>query len=291
MLIGAPAGRGAGPAGQGGPVHSARVVTWNLWWRFGDWRARQDGVLRVLSEVQPDVCGLQEVWDTPGENQAETLARELGLHWTYAPSPAPQRWQRRTGDPAGVGNAVLSRWPLADVRVRHLPAAPDELDGRLVLHAALDTPAGVLPFFTTHLSSSPAGSALRCEQVRHVARFVAAHSGHALPAVVTGDLNAEPDSDEVRLLCGSKTAPAAPGVVLIDAWRYADRTDPGWTWDRRNPHLAQTGVLDARIDYVLVGLPARAGHGVVRSVGLVGQGPPGAPWPSDHLGVRVELQL
>ena len=42
-----------------------------------------------------------------------------------------------------------------------------------------------------------------------------------LPVVVLGDMNAEPDSDEIRLLCGHKTAPAREGFVLVDAWRYA----------------------------------------------------------------------
>jgi endonuclease/exonuclease/phosphatase family metal-dependent hydrolase len=273
-------------------MHRARVMTWNLWWRFGNWRARQEGILRVLSDVQPDVCGLQEVWAGPDGNQAETLARELGLHWVYAPSPAPQHWQRRIGDgDTGVGDAVLSRWPLTGRHVRRLPEGPGEPDGRSALHVDVQTPAGVLPFVTTHLSSAPGGSALRCEQVRALAGFVAAHDTAGLPAVVTGDLNAEPDSDEVRLLCGSKTAPAAEGLVLIDAWRYSDPADPGWTWDRRNPHLATTGVLDARIDYVLVGLPRAPGRGVVRSVAVVGHGRPGEAWPSDHLAVRADLQL
>jgi hypothetical protein len=53
--------------------------------------------------------------------------------------------------------------------------------------------------------------------------------------VVTGDLNAEPDADEIRLLGGYKTAPVVPGLVLVDAWSYVDPMTPGWTWDRRRP--------------------------------------------------------
>jgi endonuclease/exonuclease/phosphatase family metal-dependent hydrolase len=87
---------------------------------------------------------------------------------------------------------------------------------------------------------------VRCEQARAVAEFVAAHSGStygatgegaghgsgrgrrsgrgpAHPPVLTGDFNAVPDSDEMRLLGGMRTAPAEPGQVLLDAWEYAGR--------------------------------------------------------------------
>ena len=50
-----------------------------------------------------------------------------------------------------------------------------------------------------------------------------------------------------------KTAPVVPGLVLVDAWRYADPMSPGWTWDRPNPYVAATGEPSARIDNVLVG--------------------------------------
>src|SRR5262249_56769523 len=74
------------------------------------------------------------------------------------------------------------------------------------------------------------------------------------PPVLTGDLNAEPGSDELRLLGGLLTAPAVPGLVLIDAWRYADPGDPGFTWHHRNGYQADSLIPDSRIDYVLVGL-------------------------------------
>lgn len=113
--------------------------------------------------------------------------------------------------------------------------------------------------------------------------------GPGVPAGGTGDLNAEPDADEIRLLGGHKTAPVVPGLVLVDAWRYADPMSPGWTWDRRNPYVAATGEPSARIDYVLVGLPAASGAGQVRSVRLIGDRPVHGIWPSDHAGVLAEL--
>ena len=268
-----------------------RVASWNLWWRFGPWEQRRDAVAAVLADARPDVCGLQEVWAGRGDHLAALLAERLGMHWAWTPSPAPERWQQRLGDPAmQIGNAILSRWPITEQASQPLPADPVADDGRTVLFARTQTPTGPLPFVTTQLTSAIGQSAVRCRQVAALCRFVAAHTNPDFPPVVTGDLNAEPDADEIRLLGGHKTAPVVPGLVLVDAWSYADPMSPGWTWDRRNPYVAATGEPSARIDYVLVGLPTASGAGRVRSVRLIGDRPVDGVWPSDHAGVLAELQ-
>ncbi len=205
--------------GGGAEARPLRVLTWNLWWRFGPWERRREAISAVLEDLRPDICGLQEVWSVPDENFAASLARDLGMHWTWVPSPAPQEWQRRIEDQTvEIGNAVLSRWPIIDRKDLRLPAedVPDE--GRTALYALLDAPGGNVPFFTTQLNSAPDQSAIRRGQVVALARFVAEHATPGFPPVVTGDFNAEPDSDEARLLGGHKTAPVVPGQVLVDAW-------------------------------------------------------------------------
>ncbi|MEG3627309.1 endonuclease/exonuclease/phosphatase family protein [Streptomyces poriticola] len=268
-----------------------RVVTWNLWWRFGPWQERRKAILAVLRDLEPDVVGLQEVWDADGENLAEWLAGELDLHCAWGPSPAPERWQRRIGDDTvGVGNAVLSRWPVLEQAVLRLPAPAELDDGRLALYARLDAPGHRVPFFTTHLTSPSHASAVRREQVAALAGFVAARRlGTDFPAVVTGDFNAWPDSDEIRLLGGYRTAPAVPGLVLLDAWEYADPTAPAATWDPANPYVAPRGDPAVRIDYIHVGPPGPAALGSVRAVRRAGVGPVDGVWPSDHAAVVADL--
>ncbi|MFI1013894.1 endonuclease/exonuclease/phosphatase family protein [Streptomyces sp. NPDC020965] len=275
--------------GAGG--NGVRVLTWNVWWRFGPWEQRQKAILTVLRELRPDVVGLQEVWAQGGENLAEWLAEELGMHWTWAASTAPERWQNHLGDSTvDFGNAVLSRWPILDRAVARLPAADGDDDGRLALYALLDAPAGRVPFFTTHLSSDIDGSAVRCAQVVELAGFIAGHRGGTeFPPVVTGDLNAWPDSDEIRLLGGYKTAPAVPGQVLLDAWEYADPAAPSNTWDLANPYVAQYSEPSVRIDYIHVGQPGLRGIGRVGAVRRAGDGPVGGVWPSDHAAVVADL--
>ncbi|MDC0772218.1 endonuclease/exonuclease/phosphatase family protein [Streptomyces sp. HD] len=268
-----------------------RVVTWNLWWRFGPWEARQKAILAELRDLRPDVVGLQEVWAAGGENQAEWLAAELGMHWTWAPSPAPERWRRRIGDSsADIGNAVLSRWPVVAQRTLRLPAPPDVDDGRLALFARLATPSYDIAFFTTHLTSALHASAVRCRQVTALAEFIAENRGDTpFPTVVTGDFNAWPDSDEIRLFGGYRTAPVVPGQVFFDAWQYADPSAPSVTWDRENPYVAAGLEPSVRIDYIHVGPPGTGGLGHVRAVHRAGDGPVDGTWPSDHAAVVAEL--
>ncbi|MDR6974769.1 endonuclease/exonuclease/phosphatase family metal-dependent hydrolase [Streptomyces sp. 3330] len=271
-----------------------RVVTWNLWWRFGPWRERQKAILAVLRELDPDVVGLQEVWAAGAENLAVWLADELGLHCAWAPSPAPERWRKRIEDPdAGsvdIGNAVLSRWPVVERETLLLPAPPDLADGRAALYARVAAPSFDIPFFTTHLTSAGHASAVRRAQVTALAELVARHRhGTPFPPVVTGDFNAWPDSDEVRLFGGTRTAPAVPGQVLLDAWDYADPTAPAATWSPENPYAARVLEPAVRIDYIHVGPPGPVGEGHVRHVRRAGHGPVDGVWPSDHAAVVADL--
>jgi endonuclease/exonuclease/phosphatase family metal-dependent hydrolase len=260
-----------------------RILSWNLWWRYGPWEQRREAIAATLAEIGPDLCGLQEVWGAQGDNQAAGLAERLGMHWCWTAAS-----RERNG--LTLGNAILSRWPIAAQAQAALPAGGPAEEGRMALHARIDTPGGALPMFTTHLTYGLGRSQVRVAQARVLGEFVAGHAADcAYPPVVTGDLNAEPGSDELRLLGGLLTAPAAPGLVLIDTWRYAAPGDPGFTWDRRNGYQAGSIVPDSRIDYILVG-PHRQGRGRIQSVRLGGTAPVDGVWPSDHFAVVAELQ-
>jgi endonuclease/exonuclease/phosphatase family metal-dependent hydrolase len=268
---------------------SVRLLTWNLWWRFGHWRERLDAIEAVLEQAHPDICGLQEVWAVGDDNQAARLARVLGMNWTWLRAPDSSSWRRRAGeDEAVVGNAVLSRWPIVERVELALPGS--RAQQRTALLVVIQTPAGRMPFATTQFSSDPSASATRCRQVESVIDLLVAHDHHELPVVLTGDLNAEPDSDEVRLLGGHKTAPVRNGFVLIDAWSYAAPDAIPWSWDRANPHVLATNEPNARIDYVFTGVPRHDGHGAVRFVSRIGADPVDGVWASDHAGLIVDIQ-
>jgi endonuclease/exonuclease/phosphatase family metal-dependent hydrolase len=273
-----------------------RVMTWNVWWRFGRWQDRRHAILHVLREERPDVLALQEVWASEQENLAGWLADELGMEWAWSRSPVQDRWHGRNGGDTSVdvGIAVLSRFPILETAERRLPAgdapgdAPD--DGKTALHALIDAPGGPLPFFATHLNSGPADSGVRCLQVRELAAFVAERAPRgSYPPVVGGDFNAEPDFDEVRLFGGYRTRGPVPGLVMIDAWRFAAPGTEGGTWDITDQGEDGYPYWHSRIDYLHVGLSRRGTGGRVRAVRRTGDRPVDGVWPSDHAAVVTDL--
>ena len=83
----------------------------------------------------------------------------------------------------------------------------------------------------------------------------------ANPAVLGGDLNAVPWSDEVRGLTGS-AGPHVPGLVFVDAWEAAGNEGRGDTWAAANPRVPRRAVHpNRRLDYVMVSWPRRRGVG------------------------------
>ncbi len=268
-----------------------RVATWNVWWRHGDPERRAPAILATLRELDADVVALQEVWWHAEGSFADELAAELGMHVALRPSRDPSSWgSALSGTEAyGIGNAVLARGPLGEPAVGSLPTPSREGAGRMFLDVVVATPAGSCRVVTVHLTSSPE-SALRCEQVRAVAAHVAAAPRSELPPIVLGDFNAEAESDEMRLLEGLLTAPAEPGLLLINTRRWAAAPDAP-TWNPVNPHVAATGSPPVRIDHLLVGLgrgtvPVRVEHSAV-----FGDRPVDGVWPSDHAGVVVDLAV
>ncbi len=258
-----------------------RVLTWNIWWRFGPWEARQPAIAATLRHVDADVIALQEVWaEVGGANQAAILADELGYHHVFAPG-------FDDGEVA-FGLAVLSRWPIAASEARSLPSFPGVDELRVLLKAEVDGPRGRFELYTTHLNWRYDESHVRQLQVKALAEAVAASDGRTYPAIVCGDFNADPQSDEIRMLTGRAAVPV-PRLVFHDAWEVAG-DGPGDTWSNANPFAARDLEPERRIDYVFVGWPKARGAGHVVGAAVEGVDPIDGAYPSDHYAVLAELR-
>jgi endonuclease/exonuclease/phosphatase family metal-dependent hydrolase len=262
-----------------------RVLTLNIWNRQGPWTDRLALIRAGLARHAPDVVGLQEVLAMGGQSQADEIAAGLGYHVHYAPA-----WT--IGGGLTMGNAILSRLPLLDAQVLPLPAPPEH-DTRSVAFARLDLPEP-LPFFVTHLTYQQHLGHWRCRQVRALADLVKALATGEAPPIVAGDLNADPDSDEMRFLRGL-TPLGGDSVYFADAWAttagQALGSGPGWTYDRRNPYALRSREPSRRIDYILVRGPDRRLRGEPLSAAIVLDEPTAGVWPSDHFGVLAEVQI
>jgi endonuclease/exonuclease/phosphatase family metal-dependent hydrolase len=267
---------------------TVRIASWNIWATYGPWEARQPAIVETLRRVDADIVGLQEVFESDTRSQARELAGALGYTEPVFAS------NLRFADGVRAGNAVMSRWPIARHDVVALPregagAHDDEGEERLCVFAEIDGPRGPVQLYCAHLSWRGDHSGPRQAQVRAICELVRANRPRPFPAVLVGDLNSEPTSDEVRMLTGRAAVPV-PGVVFNDAWEAAGNRDPGFTYANTNPFAAAGLGLEQRIDYVMVGMPKLGGAGHVRAARIIGDEPVGGIVGSDHYGVVADLR-
>jgi endonuclease/exonuclease/phosphatase family metal-dependent hydrolase len=260
-----------------------RVLTWNVWGRFGPWQERQAGIVHALREAAPDVVLLQECWfDDAGADQAALLAAELGVHASFSGGELLfETW--------GLGNAVLSRWPIGDAQLHELPALPPAEWGGIAQRAVIDGPRRPMLVYNVALDWPPHASAARQHALGHLADVIVDDPLFSkAPLVVAGDFNAAPDSDEVRMLVGARES-VRQGFVLFDAWDAA-AAGSGATWSRANPWAAPSLLADRRIDYIFTGWPRRGGVGSAVTATLAGAEPHDGVMPSDHYAIVADLR-
>ena len=258
-----------------------RVMTWNLWWHFGRWEERFGLIVDTLRATDADVICLQEVWSNRTRSDAERIAVELGFEFVET-DPVFYNDQ-------SFGNAVLSRWPLTRIADEVLPRADASPGHRRIVAAIVDSPWGSWPVASTHLEHRFDRSADRVAQVTRIMELGATWRGNSktdLPLIVGADLNAVPDSDEVRIATGRSAG--VEGFVFSDVWEQVG-AGPGETWLRANPHSRDSAWPNRRIDYLLVSWPRPKPVGNPASAWRVADAAVRGRWASDHCAVVAEL--
>jgi len=259
-----------------GPVTELTVATLNIWHDAGPWWLRSELIQAELERLEPDLVGLQEVLSYgAGRGQAEQLAAPLGYDVVFGAAS-----RRPDGDL--FGNALLTRLPVR--RRATVPLPSDGVEPRSLLCALVDTPAGELPVFVTHLAWEPDLGAVRAEQVRAVlaaiTEFVDARPA-TLPALLLGDFNTVPGTQELGPL----------DTGWVDAWSVAGE-GPGITFDPENDYARAWEEQPQRLDYVYLQADGRVCVREAETAFAVPTSIDGLRvWPSDHYGVRCRLEL
>ncbi|MDH3213299.1 MAG: endonuclease/exonuclease/phosphatase family protein [Myxococcales bacterium] len=264
------------------------VLTLNLWHDAGPYAQRVELIREWIDRLDPDLIGFQEVLRGPDGDQAADLLAGRGYHVDFV-CASPFWRQEEEGRRREFGNAVASRWPIAD---RESIRLPDRGDGemRAAIAVTVDAPFGPVGFTCTHLNWKFHHGATREEQVVAVSDLALRRRPRdGFAPILVGDFNAEPESAEIRYLTGLQSR-GGRSVCFLDAWRVAGDGGPGHTWSNRNAYARVEREPDRRIDYVFVGLPQRSGPGQLLSCRVVCNDEKEGVWPTDHLGVYAELR-
>lgn len=287
---------------------SLRVVTLNVGSFFeADWDQRRHEVVAWIDRLDADVVCLQEVWqDLDDQNTAEWIATACAVEYSLKFGGHPISWKERSNPDFKFGSAILSRWPIDSHDVWRLPIAEnseDPIPASMPWELVHINTAG-LDVYTTHLAPAPAHGRHRRVQVVAINDLIKQTRGDRdefldypnprpnMPAILTGDFNAEPDSDEMRWLRGQSVIDDRT-TFFQDAWRVAGDGSDGFTQDwRTHPLAASLNVHRKRIDYVYVGDPfLRAGDsGRILQAKVMAHEPLTGIQASDHMGLVVDIE-
>jgi endonuclease/exonuclease/phosphatase family metal-dependent hydrolase len=203
-------------------------------------------IAQTILRYHPDIVGINEAhrgtWQARFGDHVTQLERLTGMHAAFGRS-----YRFAGGD---FGNAVLTRGQIVNADVKALPGTGEP---RTLFETLVRVNGGTIQFYVTHTAAwASINEGTRGEQLQCINAHLQA-SGY--PFILTGDLNAPPESAELQ--------------------RFLDRNVLQFAG---NPKEPTHKVMGQRLDYIL----ADPGW-TVRSARVLDDG------PSDHRPVIAEL--
>jgi endonuclease/exonuclease/phosphatase family metal-dependent hydrolase len=189
------------------PRNTFRIMTFNIHQGFNAGQVPSlDLIVELVARESPDVLLLQEVvrgWMIDQQHDAlSVLSERLAMPYVFAPN---------IGDL--YGNAILSRFPMTDVRRVQFARQPSL---RHQPRGAVSVRIGDVVIVNTHLDDVADASAVRQEQIRTILREWDGERA----VILGGDLNATPGDLEMGLLSeagfGDLAEAAGPTTTMSD---------------------------------------------------------------------------
>jgi endonuclease/exonuclease/phosphatase family metal-dependent hydrolase len=143
-------GKGATLRKPASPSNELKVVSYNIRWRSGEDLKRLIKLLQDDPEIgDASILALQEVdrakKRSGRNNTAKTIADALGLHYAWAAPPTA-----KPGDEEETGVALLSVYPLSDVRRVVLPHEGPNKRRRVALGATVEIEGRQWRIYSAH---------------------------------------------------------------------------------------------------------------------------------------------
>lgn len=180
-------------------------------------------IAETIRRFRPDIVGINEAhrrtWQSRFRDQVTQLSSTLGMNAAFGES-----YEQLGGQ---YGNAILTRGRILGSDVYRLPGAGEP---RTLLEAKIAIDGGTIVFYVTHLAAwEKLNRVVRGRQLDCLTRHLGAS---AYPYVLTGDLNAAPDSPEIvefrreeKMQMGGPPSPTHRVMELALDYVFADR---GW---------------------------------------------------------------
>ena len=216
----------------------------------GGWELAPEKFANAIKEMGLDICGLNEVRDIPGEegvakhNQSgKEIAEQLGYTYIFGKAiDVPG---------GGYGNALITRYPVSNVRTVPMRLAPEDRDpngvarwyeDRALLIADVTVEGKTLTVMSVHFGLNDDEHALAVDIVRREVEKI------ENPIIFMGDLNLVDSSRHYAALCEFLEDSAAVSVGCIN-------TFPSPEPNRRIDFLFTKGevkALESRVPEVIV---------------------------------------
>jgi endonuclease/exonuclease/phosphatase family metal-dependent hydrolase len=273
-----------------GPGH-VRVLTLNLWQRYGEWTGRRRVLAEGFRALQPDLVAFQESIKNDEYDQVTDL---LGPGFNVA--------HQKARDPNGMGISIASRWPFGEVQEVDLRVTPRTAGfpcAALVAEVFAPDPVGPL-LFVNHFPNWQLNFEHERElQAVAVARFVEERARQSdRQVVLVGDLDADPGSSSIRFWSGRQSL-GNMSVCYRDAWESTHPKDPGHTFTPLNPLVKDQMVRGQRpfrdwpfrrIDYIFVRYAEHGGRALdIAACARIFDESVDGVWASDHFGLIADL--
>jgi endonuclease/exonuclease/phosphatase family metal-dependent hydrolase len=247
-----------------------KLLDWNTHYGVGsDGKYSIDRIATWIAKLNPDVVSLNEVTRYAYYNTAEDqatryvalLKAKTGRTWYHT-------YRTDNGAAKGVGNIVLSRFPIASTSYCQLSAR------RVAVNAGVYVNGRLVNVWSTHLDSSSTSSSMRIAEIKALHACV---GSFAQQKIIAGDFNAKAATTEISLMAsGGFTDTWAKAASQSIAYSYPGNTSFGAT---RN----------SRIDYVWMSTGATAL--VIKRAEVFDTRDASGYMPSDHKPLMVTFAV
>ncbi len=214
-----------------------------------EWRLVPERFAEAIKEMGLDICALNEVRDIPGDDEhkwnqtGKAIAEQLGYNYVFG---------KAIDIPGGgYGNALVTRYPILNVRTVPMRIAPENRDpnsvarwyeDRVLMIVDLDVEGKTVTVMVTHFGLNDDEHVLAVKIVRQEAEKI------NNPIIFMGDLNITEDTRHYAALCEFLTDSIAVAQGEVKSF-------PADAPDRRIDFLFTKGeikALESRVPSIVV---------------------------------------